>query len=111
MIRTSGTPSHYRNLGRRREKEAKSLFKEIIAENFIRLKKETDIQIHESQKVPNKMNLKRPKQRYIIIKLTKFKNERIIKAAIKNNFFFKKRFYLFIFRERGREGEREGERR
>ena len=57
----------------------------------------------------SQIRCKRPKQRYIIIKLTKFKNERIIKAARKNNFFFKKRFYLFIFRERGRERERKGE--
>ena len=29
----------------------------------------------------------------------------------KHGTFFKKRFYLFIIREKGREGEREGEKR
>ena len=38
----------------------KSARKEIIAENFSNLKKETDIQVQEAQKVPNKMNPIKP---------------------------------------------------
>ena len=34
--------------------------KEIMAENFSDLKKETDIQVQEAQKVPNKMNPIKP---------------------------------------------------
>ena len=38
--------------------------------------------MQEEQKVQNKMNLKRPRLRYIIIKLSKFKDkERALKAA------------------------------
>ena len=44
--------------------------------------KETDIQVQEAQRVPNKMNQKRPTPRHIIITLLKIKDkERILKAA------------------------------
>ena len=39
-----------------------------MAENFPNLKKETDIQAQEVQRVPNKMNLNRSTPRYIVIK-------------------------------------------
>ena len=42
--------------GEEREKGIKNIFKEIIAENFPNLKKETDILVQESQRVPNKKN-------------------------------------------------------
>ena len=43
---------------------------------------EIDIQVQEAQRVPNKMNPKRPKPRHIIIKMPKIKDkERILKAA------------------------------
>ena len=51
-----------------------------MAENFITLKKETDIQVQEAQRVPNKMNPRRYTSTHIIIKMTKVK-ERILKAA------------------------------
>ena len=50
-----------------------------MAENFPSLRKETDIQVQEAQRVPNKMNPNRPKRRHIIIKMAKVK-ERIRKA-------------------------------
>ena len=51
-------------------------------ENFPNLKKETDIQIQETQRVSNKMNPNRPTPRHIIIKMAKVKDkERILKAA------------------------------
>ena len=43
--------------GKEREKIIKNVFEEIMAENFPNLRKETDIQIQEVQRVPNKMNL------------------------------------------------------
>ena len=51
-----------------------------MAENFPKLKKETDIQVQETQRVPNKVNPNRPTPRHIIIKMAKVK-ERILKAA------------------------------
>ena len=53
-----------------------------MAENFPNLKKETDIQVKESQRIPNKMNPKRPTLRIIIIKIARVKDkEKIVKAA------------------------------
>ena len=63
-----------------REKGIENVFKEIMAENFPDLKKETDIQVQEAQRVPNKMNSNRPTPRQILIKMVKVK-ERILKAA------------------------------
>ena len=44
---------------------------EEMAENFSSLKKETDIQVQEAQRVPNKTNLDRHTPRPIIIKMAK----------------------------------------
>ena len=41
--------------GEDREKETENIFEHIIAENFSNLVKETDIQVQEAQRVPNKM--------------------------------------------------------
>ena len=43
-----------------REQGTENVFEEIMAENSPNLKKETDIQIQEAWRVPNKMNPKRP---------------------------------------------------
>ena len=53
-----------------------------MTENFPNLVKEIDIQVHEAQRVPNKMNPKRPIPKHIIIKMPKVKDEkRNLKAA------------------------------
>lgn len=39
-----------------KEKGTEILFKAIIAENFPKLAREMDIQIYESQKIPNRLN-------------------------------------------------------
>ena len=44
-----------------------------MAKNFPNLKKETDIQVQESQRVPNKMNPNRPTPRHILIKMARVK--------------------------------------
>ena len=49
-----------------------------MAKNFPNQKKETDIQVQEAQKFPNKMNPNRPTLKHI--KMAKVK-ERILKAA------------------------------
>ena len=53
-----------------------------MAEKFPNLNKETDIQIQEAQRVPNKINPNRPTPRHIIIKMAKVKDiESILKAT------------------------------
>ena len=44
-----------------------------MAENFLVLKKGTDIQVQKAQKVPNKMVPNRPTPRHIINKMAKVK--------------------------------------
>ena len=76
-IRIIGVPE-----GEEREKRMENLFEEIMAENFPNLAQETDIQVQEAQRVPNKMNPKRPTPRHIIIKMAMVKDEeRILKDA------------------------------
>ena len=53
---------------RRREKEIENLFEKIMAENCPDLVKVIDIQVQEVQRVPNKIDAKRPTPRHIIIK-------------------------------------------
>ena len=65
-----------------REQEIKTLFEEIMIENFPKLAKELDIQVQETQRVPNRRISNRPTQRHIIIKMPKVKDKkRILKAA------------------------------
>ena len=53
-----------------------------MAENFPNPGKETDVQVQEAQRVPNKMNLKRSTSRHSKMEMTKVKNkERILKTA------------------------------
>ena len=51
----------------------RNVFDEIMAENVPNMKKETDIQVQEAQRFPNKMNPNRPTPRHIIIKMAKVK--------------------------------------
>ena len=68
--------------GEEREQEIGHLFEKIVEENFPDLMKEIHIQVQEAQRVPNKMDTKRPTSRHIIIKMPKVKDkERILKAA------------------------------
>ena len=64
------------------EQEIENIFEKIMKENFPNLTKEIDMQVHETQRVPKKLDPKRNTTRYIIIKLPKIKNkERILKAV------------------------------
>ena len=68
--------------GEEEEQEIKNLFAKIMKENFPNLVKEIDMQVHEAQWVPNKMDAKRPSLRHISIKRSKGKDkERLLKAA------------------------------
>ena len=55
--------------GEKKEQEIGNLFEKIMKENFPSLVKEIDMQVQEAQRVPNKMDAKRPTPRYIIIKM------------------------------------------
>lgn len=46
-----------------------------MAENFPNLGQETDIQMQETQRIPQKINPKRPTPRNIIFKMLKIKGE------------------------------------
>ena len=53
-----------------------------MKENFLNLVKEIDMQVQEVQRIPNKMDGKRPTPRHIIIKIPEVKDkERISKVA------------------------------
>ena len=53
-----------------------------MKENFPNLVKEIDMQVQKAQRVPDKMDAKRPTPRHIRIKMPKVKDkERILKAA------------------------------
>ena len=68
--------------GEERKQEVENVYEEIMTENFPNLVRKIDIQPQEVQRIPNKMNPKRPMSRYIIIKMPKVKfKERILKAA------------------------------
>ena len=50
--------------------------------NFPNLVKEIDMQVQKAQRVPNRMDMKRPTPRHIIIQMPKVKDkERILKTG------------------------------
>lgn len=76
--------------GKDGEKGAENIFEEIIAENFLNLRKETDIQIQKAKRALNKFNPKSSTPKHIAIKMAKTSDiERLLKAATeRNNSFF-----------------------
>ena len=62
--------------GEEKEQETGNLSEKIMKENFPHLVKETDVQVQKAQRVPNKMDAKRPTPRHIIIKMSKIKDKR-----------------------------------
>ena len=49
---------------------------------FPNIKKETDIQVQEAQRVPGRINPSKSRPRHIVIKLTKIKDkEKLLKAT------------------------------
>ena len=65
-IHITGVPEKERQRG------VENLLEEIITENFPKLKREIDIEIQESQRVPNKMNPRRSTPWLIIMKMPFF---------------------------------------
>ena len=61
--------------GEEKEREIGNLFEETVKEKFHNLVKQIDMQVQEAQRVPNKMDVKRPTPRHIIIKMSKVKEK------------------------------------
>ena len=75
-IHTIGMPEREEDHG------TENMFEKVMKENFANLMREKVTKVQEAQKVPKKMNPKRPTPRYILMKMTKFKDkERILKAT------------------------------
>ena len=55
--------------GIEREKGNENVFEEIMAKNFPNLKKKTDTQVQETQRVTNKMDPNRHTPRHSIVKI------------------------------------------
>lgn len=68
--------------GEESEQGIENLLEETMTENFPNLMKEKDTQVQEAQRVPTKLDRKRPTGREIIIKITKLKDkERTLTAT------------------------------
>ena len=72
-IQIIGVPEAEENL-----QEIGNLSENIMKENFLNLVKEIDIQVQETQRVPNKMDTKRTSPRHVIIKMPKVKDKELI---------------------------------
>ena len=71
--------------GEEKEQEIGNLFEKIMKEKFPNLVKQIHMHVQEAQRVPKKMDAKRPTPRYIIIQMAKVKDKkRILKAAREN---------------------------
>ena len=71
--------------GEEKEQRIEIMFEKIMTENFLNLEREKTMQVQETQRVPIKMNPKRPTPRHIIIKMPSFKDkERILKQQGRN---------------------------
>ena len=56
-----------------KQQDIGDLLEKITKNNFPNLVKEIDMQVKEAQRVPNKMDTKRPTPRHIIVKMPKVK--------------------------------------
>ena len=59
--------------GEEKVQEIRNLIEKIMKEKFPNLVEEIDMQVQEAQRVPNKMDAKRPTIRHITIKMSKVK--------------------------------------
>ena len=62
--------------GEEKKQEIGNLSEKTMKKNFPNLVKEIDMQVQEAQRVPNKMDAKRPTPRHIIIKMPKVKDKK-----------------------------------
>ena len=66
-----------------KKKDHDKTLEEIIVENFPKMGKEIITQVHETQRVSNKIDLRRNTSRHIFIKLTKIKHKEQILRAVR----------------------------
>ena len=57
-----------------KEQGIETLFEKIMRENFLNQKRDKTTQVQKAQRVPIKMNPKKPTPRHIIIKISCFKD-------------------------------------
>ena len=70
--------------GEEEKQEIENLLKKIMKENFHNLAKEIDFhEVQEAQRIPKKLDPKRPTLRYIIIKMTRLKDKKRFLKAIR----------------------------
>ena len=68
-----------------KKNDHEKILEEIIVENFPKMGKEIITQVQETQRVPNRINLRRNTPRHMLIKLKKIKHkEQILKEQRKN---------------------------
>ena len=67
--------------GEEKEQEIGNLFEKIMKDYFPDLMKEIDMQVQEAQRVPNKLDAKRPTLRHSIIKMPKVKDKEILESS------------------------------
>ena len=68
-----------------KKKEHEKILEEIIVENFPKMGKEIATQIHETQRVTNRINLRLNTPRYMLIKLIKIKHKKETLKAVRQN--------------------------
>ena len=74
-IRIIGVPEEDKKKGHEK------ILKELTAENFPKIGKETATQVQETQRVPNRINPRQNTPRHILVKLTKIKQRTNIKSS------------------------------
>ena len=67
--------------GEEKEQEIRKIFEKLMKDNFPNVVKEIDIPDQEAQKVPNKIDAKRPTLRHIIITMPKLKDRENLKSS------------------------------
>ena len=68
-----------------KKKGHEKIFEEIVVENFPKMGKEIATQIHETQRVTNRINLRLNTPRYMLIKLMKIKHKKETLKAVRQN--------------------------
>ena len=66
-----------------KKKDHEKILEEIIVENVPKMGKEIIIQVQVTQRIPNKIDLRRNTSRHIFIKLTKIKHKEQILRAVR----------------------------
>ena len=61
--------------------EIENLLEKIMTDNVLNLVKKIDMQVQEAQRVPNKMNPKRPTSKHVIIKMQNVKDKENLKSS------------------------------